>query len=184
MDELNHSMKSLSVTTSSLDDTKISTDSDKSFQCSNDEKSQLISVTAPKVPQSLAELNFSNVCEASDRLNISECGTALFTNAVFEMVGYITSEYKGLVVTPSYIRKNLATNRSNKWDDSLQARLKNVDNIKCFSFDGKKNTNARMEPNPHGLMGKKRGTVLMENIVVVKQPEMELLGFISTPNGS
>lgn len=174
-------MSSLSIT-SSLNDTSKSSDID--YIPTEREKNELVPCTTIPVPNTLSEMDFRSICKVADRLDLSEVGSALITNAVFETIGLIHDDAKALVVTPGFMRNVLVDSRTKAWQTSVDERTNNVELLQCFSFDGKKSRNAVMVENPHGKTAEKHGTLRMENVAIVKQPEMEPLGFISTLNGT
>lgn len=136
------------------------------------------------VPPSLAEFDFTPVCEAIDRFNYSAAGSAMIMNSIFEMTGYISPGLNGLVVTPNYMANRLAETRKKTWKESVEARRQNVEHIQCFSFDGKKNDNAIIIEKVHGRNMTKQDFIQLENVAILRQPDLEPLGFISTVHGT
>lgn len=183
LDALNTSMRSMSLTSSSINDSNATIRSDYEHAPSDDEKGIIAPSIAQPIPQSLSELDFSGICEVVDRRNLSEEGSAQLTNAVLEMVGWITSNHSALVVTGDYIHRKMTNTRRRTWDHSVEERRSIVEHMECFSFDGKKIFNATMISNPYGDTATKRSYVHVENVVIMQHPELKPLGFISSLSG-
>lgn len=178
---IDYSLRSLSLTASSLNITGVS---DNDYVPTAEQRSTLIPTLPRPVPNSVSELDFSGISEIIDRGDISGELAAMLINAVFEMVGWITSEEKGLIVTASCIQRKLVEAREKTWRTDLERRFDDVEKIECFSFDGKRNENAIIIENPHGKSKTLRSSRLMENVAIMRHPDLEPLGFISTLDGT
>lgn len=182
--DLNDSMRTLSISSTSMNISGSSTKSDPEYFPDEIEKSMLVPSKLPSIPESLSALDFSGVCMVADRLNLSLEGTALMTNSIFEMAGLITNECKKLVVTGQHFQKRLADTRQETWRNDLEHRSRNVEHIQCFSFDGKRSDTAVILETPHNKNATMRGFKRMENVAVMEHPQLEPLGFVSSLNGS
>lgn len=176
-------MSSLSLTASSINVTNSTDHSDPDYDPSEKEKVFLVPSTSRQIPHDLSALDFSGICEVVDRRNLSHEGCAQIINAAFEMVGWITSNCKGLVVTGDYVNSKLSDARKTTWKESVQEREDIVETMQCFSFDGKKNENAIITSNPYGKTATTRGFMKLENVAIMQHPELNPLGFISSLNG-
>lgn len=127
------------------------------------------------LPNSLAELKFESVFAEAVRFNTSYQQVASIINRTLEVVGAITNNDKGLVVTPSFVQRGV------KRIGKKITKMWNEDNIKnklqCFFFDGVKAKNCMIVNKNGALM--RDNSVNYENIVMVAQPRDRYLGFIA-----
>lgn len=64
-----------------------------------------------------------------------------------------------------------AETRTKTWEAGFQERVADIENIQCFSFDGKRNENAVMIENTAGKSATKRAFQRLENVAIIRQPE-------------
>lgn len=178
---INASMSTMSLTASSIDD---SASTIEEYRPDADDTMQLYPDPKTPVPTSLHDINFAPVCETADRLNLSDAAAALMMNSVLEATALITTECNGLVVTKNYMHDKRQRERNLTWARNLQKRSENIENIQCFSFDGKKNANATIVDNEYGKSKRKRSSIILENIVILEHPQVEPLGFVSVLQGT
>lgn len=97
-------------------------------------------------------------------------------NRTLEVLGAITEEEKGFVVTRSFVRrgiKRIGKKMSRKWhEENVQTKME------CFFFDGVKAKNLMMVDKNGALV--QDHSILYENIIMVQQPSDRYLGFFAT----
>lgn len=126
------------------------------------------------IPKHSRNLNIENICAVADRRNISIRDTALIVSTTLQELGLIDDKNTELIVDPmkvNYARKKARTKAVEVTSDSPTL---------CLQFDGKAAHNLVMRENTGGC-GRKilRNDQQIENIIVVKQPGDELLGFLA-----
>lgn len=167
IEDLSNTLSSLSITSNSFNE------SDPDFTLSNTEKALLTPARKTVLlPNNLSEVSFAPICETAHRFGLSAAGAAMMTNAVFESLGLITDDCKGLVVSKNYMHAPITQSLSKQWNVSDKTRKQNVDKIRCFSFDGKKSQTAVLMANATDVR-QKIEFVSMENVAIVSQPDME-----------
>lgn len=128
------------------------------------------------LPESIRDLNFDPICVESVRFNSSYREVAAIVNRTLEMVGLITPQEKGLVVTPSLLQKKIRKVGSNIAEKCANENINKK--LRCFFFDGLTAKNLT-KINKQGKMVIERSKQY-ENIVLVEQPNDRYLGFVST----
>lgn len=131
------------------------------------------------IPQQSRRLNIDNICEIADRRNLSSRDTALVISSTLEALGLIDKDKREMVVDRSkveYARRKL---RSKVMHNVTTSPLH------CIQFDGKACNNLEVleKVTKTGRRRKVVGRdVNMDNIIIVKQPNDELLGFVACRN--
>lgn len=124
-------------------------------------------------------LNIEEICKVADRRNISNRDTALIVSSTLKALGLIDEQNRDMIVDPSkvsYSRKKVRAQASNTTDMSP---------LLCFQFDGKSVRNLEMEVSHRNKSKQKvvKKMVQKDNIIIVKQPENILLGFVACESG-
>lgn len=129
-----------------------------------------------KLPGSLNEINFESVFAEAVRYDTGYGEVAAIMNRTLEVLGAITNQEKGLVITKSFAQrgiKRIGKKMTRKWHED---NAKN--SLECFFFDGVKAKNLMLVERNGTLI--QDSSILYENIVMVQQPFDRYLGFFAT----
>lgn len=123
--------------------------------------------------KSVRHLNLGQVAVESDRRNVSNRKAAAILNAGFAAVGLITQNDRRLVVDQHKIRRERIKARK-----SIMI-MNNVAPLLCFSFDGKKDKTLLNSDTGNHIDIRK-----LENISILRHPEHEFMGIVSTEDST
>lgn len=159
-------------------------DDDSDYVPESGEKCDFIYRCKIDVPKSLDKLDFDNIIQIVDRFGISNPATAHLLNAAFEMVKLITIQSTQLVITECFIDRKRRDCRARTWEISQKYLESIAETIQCLSFDGKKKAVPTITKNTEDGIALTKKMIRMENVVILRHPETEALGFISCLKGT
>lgn len=155
------------------DDKKVCSDSDLEYMPGPGYIRKLIPKSI-NLPQSINGLDFDGICLEAMQNNTSFRQTSGIINRTLEMIGAITSQERGLVVTPSHLQYKFK-----KFGQQIVKKQTTMNRkILCFFFDGFSAKNL-MNKTVDGVTIIER-SIKYENVVLVEQPDNKYLGFVST----